>query len=29
MQSGDVLKVYADTASAVDVLISYVDSIST
>ena len=29
LQNADVLKAYADTASAVDVLVSYVDSIST
>ena len=29
MQNTDVLKAYADTASAVDVLVSYVDAIST
>ena len=29
IQTGDVVKAYADTASAVDVLVSYVDSIST
>ena len=29
MQTGDVLKAFADTASAVDVLTSIVDSIST
>jgi enoyl-[acyl-carrier-protein] reductase (NADH) len=29
MQNGDVLKAYADTASAVDVLVSRVDAIST
>ena len=29
IQSADVLKAYADTASAVDVLVSYVDAIST
>lgn len=29
IQSGDVLKAYADTASAVDVLTSFVDAIST
>jgi hypothetical protein len=29
IQSADVVKAYADTASAVDVLVSYVDAIST
>jgi hypothetical protein len=29
IQNGDVLKAYADTASAVDVLTSFVDAIST
>jgi hypothetical protein len=29
MQTGDILKAFADTASAVDVLTSIVDSIST
>ena len=29
IQSADVLKAYADTASAADVLVSYVDAIST
>jgi len=29
LQNSDVLKAYADTATAVDVLVSYVDSIST
>ena len=29
MQNTDVLKAYADTASAVDVLVSFVDAIST
>ena len=29
IQTGDVVKAYADTASAVDCLISFVDSIST
>ena len=29
IQSADVIKAYADTASAVDVLVSYVDAIST
>jgi hypothetical protein len=29
IQNSDVLKAYADTATAIDVLVSYVDSIST
>ena len=29
IQSADVIKAYADTASAIDVLVSYVDAIST
>ena len=29
IQTGDKVKAYADTASAVDVLVSYVDTIST